>query len=109
MNNQVNIFDKYAYQLLGASAFTVIIIGTFVFHFVEKWSYLNSYYFSVITLTTVGYGDFTPTTPFGKLFATLYIFIGLGIIAAFAQALVKRRGEKIVQGVEKRREARKNK
>lgn len=103
MDKPTNVFDKYVFQLLGGAAFTVLVIGTLVFHFVEKWSFLNSYYFSVVTLTTVGYGDFTPTTPFGKIFATFYILLGLGIIATFAQAIVKRRGEKIVQNVEKRR------
>lgn len=37
----------------------------------------------MITLTTIGYGDMSPTTPFTKIFTTLYVFVGLGIIAGF--------------------------
>lgn len=106
MDNPKQFFEKYIFQLLGGATLTILLVGTIVFHFVEKWSYLNSYYFSVVTLTTVGYGDFTPTTPFGKIFATFYIFMGIGIIATFAQTIVKRRGNKFVEGVEARRERR---
>jgi len=35
--------------------------GTFFFHFIEGWRYIDAFYYTGITLTTVGYGDFTPT------------------------------------------------
>ena len=111
MNNPKDFVQKYIFQLLGGATVSILLVGTIVFHLVEKWSLLNSYYFSVVTLTTVGYGDFVPTTPFGKIFATFYIFMGIGIIATFAQTMVKRRGTKLVENVEARRarrEARKN-
>ena len=38
-------------------------------------------WWSVATLTTVGYGDIYPITDGGKLFATFVVFIGLGIVA----------------------------
>jgi hypothetical protein len=37
---------------------------------------LDSLYFSVITLATVAYGDFSPYTMAGKIFTVFYIFIG---------------------------------
>ena len=40
-------------------------------------------YFSVVTLTTVGYGDFAPQTDVGKLFAAVYVVVGVGILLAF--------------------------
>ncbi len=60
-----------------------LILGTLVFHHLEGWSYVDALYFSVVTLTTVGFGDFSPATTYGKLFAIVYIFIGIGIILNF--------------------------
>lgn len=65
----------------------VLIIGTLVYHFVEGWSWLDSLYFCVITLSTIGYGDFSPQTDLGKGFTILYIIIGIGIILSFINTL----------------------
>ena len=45
----------------------VLFVGTVFYHHAESWSYVDSFYFSVTTLTTVGYGDLVPTTDVGKL------------------------------------------
>ncbi len=68
--------------LIGISSST-IAVGTVFYRFIEDWSWLDSLYFSVITLTTVGYGDFSPQTNFGKLFTVFYVLIGIGIFVAF--------------------------
>lgn len=53
----------------------------------EKWSLTDSLYYGFITGTTVGYGDFRPTTKKGKLLAVLIASLGLilaGIVIALA-------------------------
>ncbi|GAA6207420.1 potassium channel family protein [Cognatishimia sp. WU-CL00825] len=73
----------------------IIAAGTVFFHFVEGWSWLDSYFFSVITLSTVGYGSLVPATALGKIGTTVFIFLGIGIFAAviqqFSQVAVERR------------------
>jgi voltage-gated potassium channel len=71
------------YRDLLFTTIIIIITGTLVYHFVEGWSYIDSLYFSVVTLTTIGYGDFAPQTYEGKLFTILYIVVGIGMILSF--------------------------
>ena len=56
--------------------------GTVFFHLVEGWSWLDAYFFTVITLSTVGYGELVPAAPLGKIGTTIFIFVGLGVFAA---------------------------
>ncbi|MEP2530502.1 potassium channel family protein [Shimia sp.] len=65
----------------------VIVGGTVFFHIVEGWSWVDSYFFSVVTLSTVGYGSFVPVTTLGKIGTTIYIFLGLGIFAFVIQQI----------------------
>lgn len=65
------------------SVLLILLTGTWFYHQVEGWSWLDAFYFSVITLTTVGYGDFSPQTAVGKLFTIVYIILGLGLLSSF--------------------------
>ena len=61
----------------------LIIVGANVYHHVEKWSVLDSYYFTVVTVTTIGYGDFSPKTSVGKVFTMFYSFLGMVMLFYF--------------------------
>ncbi|MBT8327779.1 MAG: potassium channel family protein [Bacteroidia bacterium] len=80
------IKDKEYRNLLLTTAI-VLGFGTVTYHFLEGWDWIDSVYFSVITLSTIGYGDFSPQTPEGKLFTIFYILIGIGIILSFINAV----------------------
>jgi voltage-gated potassium channel Kch len=72
------------------SIFTLVVftlsLGTVTYHSIEGWTWLDSLYFSVITLTTIGFGDLAPATDLGKIFTIIYVFIGLGILLGFVNA-----------------------
>ncbi|MGB0970104.1 MAG: potassium channel family protein [Mycobacterium sp.] len=83
-------FDRHIFRvLLGIVAIT-LGIGTVVYRHVEHMSWLDAYYLSVVTLTTVGYGDLSPQTTFGKVFTTFYILAGVGILTTFIAYSMRR-------------------
>lgn len=68
-----------------AAGSTILIflgIGTVVYHTLEKWSWIECLYFSTYSLTTVGYGDFTPTSDASRLFTVFYLLTGVGAVVA---------------------------
>lgn len=76
----------------------LITFGAVFYHRVEGLSWLDSVYFCVITLTTVGYGDITPQTDAGKIFTIFYILFGVAIIASSLSYLLKSSVMKRVTG-----------
>ncbi len=85
-----NALQDAAFRALTTSVVLVLAVGTAVFRVLEDWSVLDSLYFCVITLTTIGFGDFSPETAAGKIFTMFYVFIGLGFMMAFVTTLVQR-------------------
>ena len=69
--------------------FLTLLTGTIFYSLQEGWTLIDAFYFSVTTLTTVGFGDPAPTTPVGKLFTVGYILSGLGLIAAFINSVAE--------------------
>jgi voltage-gated potassium channel len=88
-------FEKYLFRYLLAAALFAVGTGVVFYHLVEHLSWLDAYYFSVITLATVGYGDITPHTAAGKIFTTFYVLFGVGIITTFISVTMKRRGQRM--------------
>lgn len=88
-----HLFKKPKYRAVLIWMLLILLIGTVFYHLEEGWNWLDSFYFSVITLSTVGYGDFSPTTPASKLFTIAYIFLGISIFVSFASMLAKERVE----------------
>lgn len=88
-----------AFRLLALVTALILMIGTLFYHWAEGWRWLDSLYFCVMTLATVGYGDFSPQTDAGKVFTMMYVFIGIGLLIAvfsrLAEALLHAQREQI--------------
>ena len=65
----------YAFSMLAA----VYLIAIFAFHNLEGWNWEDSVYFTTSTITTVGYGDLTPHTAYGRLFTIPLMWIGIAV------------------------------
>jgi voltage-gated potassium channel len=63
----------------------IVAGGTVFFRWAEGWSWIDSYFFTVVTLSTVGYGNLVPATALGKIGTTVFIFVGLGVFAVTIQ------------------------
>ncbi len=70
----------------------VIALGATLYRWLEGWSWLDSIYFVVITLTTIGYGDLHPTTPITKLITIFYGINGIVLILMLFDVIRKIRG-----------------
>lgn len=80
-----------AFRRILAATVVLLMSGSIAMYHIEGWSVVDSFYFSVIALTTVGFGDLAPQTDIGKLFTAFYVLGGIGVIVAFINALAERR------------------
>ena len=75
---------------LGVSVLTAIVwifVGSFAYVLLEDWRYVDSLYFCVVTLTTIGLGDKVPSSQAGVTFNYFYCVVGLGLIALLLTAI----------------------
>ena len=71
-------FRKVLYIL--AVALTAFVIGTLGFVVIEDWPFFDALYMTIITLTTIGFGEVHALSYEGKIFTIFLIFMGLGIV-----------------------------
>ena len=68
---------------------TAIAGGTVFYWRVEDLSWVDSLYLTMMTLTTVGYGDIAPTTTGGRIFTVFYVLLGIGLVAALVTEIAR--------------------
>jgi hypothetical protein len=68
-------------KLVGALIiiFLLIAVGTLFYYFFEGWSWVDSLFFAVSYLTTVGHATMAPLTDAGKLFTSVYLLVGVSL------------------------------
>jgi voltage-gated potassium channel len=84
------------FRRLKAVALALLLLtaaGTAGFHFIEGWSWFDSFYMVVITLSTIGYEEVHPLSHAGRVFNTAFIIAGVVLvflmIGALTQALLE--------------------
>uniref|UniRef100_A0A7S0BP44 Potassium channel domain-containing protein n=1 Tax=Rhodosorus marinus TaxID=101924 RepID=A0A7S0BP44_9RHOD len=78
-------------QWLKPLAFSVLFIFVGVAYFMARlgWSFSKALYFCVVTITTVGYGDFYPIDSASKLFIVAYVICAISAIATYLSGVVE--------------------
>lgn len=89
------VWADYSTPIIGGMIVAVIAAGSVTYRFLEGWSWLDSVYFSVITLTTVGFGDLTPSTSASKIFTLFYVVTGISLLGAALNEILKRRARRV--------------
>ena len=74
-------------KILGGVVFTVIFFTLLLYLFGSSYGLFDDFYFVIVTLTTVGYGDVTPTTYNEKLITIILIIVGIFIFSTITAAI----------------------
>ena len=96
--NQDDIFDKleniaqnYNFRKIFPIYFTFILFTSVIsFKIIENLSWLDSIYFTIVTITTVGFGDISPTYPITKFITLVLVAHGISFIALGSQIIINR-------------------
>jgi voltage-gated potassium channel Kch len=68
---------------------TLLAGATYFYWEVEGWSIIDSLYFSIMTTSTIGYGDLVPTTTFSKIFTIMFAILSIGVFVAVVSKIVQ--------------------
>lgn len=67
----------------------LLVSGAVFYRFEEGWGYVDSLYFCVMTMATVGYGDLSPTSSLSKVFTVVYTLTSIGVFVGVATKLAE--------------------
>ena len=76
-------------KALPVVAGALVLTGTMFYWRFEDWTIIESFYFCIVTLTTVGFGDFSPTTAGTQIFTVVYILTGFGVLVALLTSVAQ--------------------
>jgi len=93
------IFHTNGFSYVAAVATIIILLGAIGICFAEGKEFSDAIWWSIVTATTVGYGDISPTSNIGRIIAVVLMIVGIGFIGMLTSTIttffVKNHKEKI--------------
>lgn len=77
--------NGFKYVVFVTSLF--IVLGGILIHFTENMSYSDGIWWAFVTATTVGYGDISPRTLYGRIIAMILMLVGIGLIGTVTSTI----------------------
>jgi voltage-gated potassium channel len=98
---------RAGWRIMALLILVVTMAGTVGYVVIEGWGWWDAFYMTVITITTVGYGEVHPLSRAGEAFTVVVILAGVGtFFYGFTQFTALIAGGQLVEGRERRRHAR---
>ena len=91
---------RHADRLLALSALILLAVGTTAYQLLEDWSWVDSLYFCVVAVTTVGFGDLSPTSDGAKIFTVFYILSGVTIISVWLNERLRHHTKSVAKRIQ---------
>ena len=87
LRKAARFFNTNGFKYVVFVTAVMIIAGGILIHFAEGMSYGDGIWWAFVTTTTVGYGDISPTTFYGRLIAMVLMLVGIGLIGTVTSTL----------------------
>lgn len=100
----ISIKHDVEFRILLFLLLTLLVGATLFYSSVEGWSIIDALYFSVMTMSTIGYGDLVPTTTWSKSFTIIFSILSIGFFAAVIAKIVANVLERKKNKIAKRKE-----
>lgn len=69
------------------ASIVLILLSSALYSYAENVPFTESFWWALVTATTVGYGDISPTSPLGKIAAIILMFLGIGFIGLLTSTI----------------------
>ena len=80
-------YNTNGFKYVVFATFMTIITGGVLIHYAEGMDFGDGIWWAFVTATTVGYGDISPSTLYGRLIAMVLMLVGIGLIGSLTSTL----------------------
>ncbi|MBR1764626.1 MAG: potassium channel family protein [Ruminococcus sp.] len=80
-------YNTNGFKYVVFAALMTVISGGVLIHYAEGMEIADGIWWAFVTATTVGYGDISPTTMYGRIIASVLMLVGIGLIGSLTSTL----------------------